>query len=435
MSIPERPGRTGFFRRFGRAALPAAALAAALLLAPGTARAQTPSDPRNQCGALSSGAATCADQAYGVGIRYDAADGWPQGVAGDVSLTVTGGSSTAISAPASPPNSWTDAAIVIRTAAQGSGDSTSRAVTLAVGSGDNDVAITEDAVQTNHGVQVHQFGKGADSTTVTVGGGVTIGAASAPMKHYGVFTLVIESDNTGDHSITSAATIHSTEFGILMDARGSGNTSVANSGTITTSTTGGGAYNKSGIRVLDWSGGFGDDRTADTTTTVENSGSIATSAAYARGIHVNADGLGLYRIVNSGTIETRSASNAEGIYVNAANHAGAADARAVSVEHSGGVTTAGMGSHGISVFGSDGPGSLSVESSGDITTEGMAAHGISVSHNSIGGAAPSGSPPRKATSRRREGRTRTAPRSSAPPGSTRRAAASASGTGARATSA
>ena len=385
MSIPERPGRTGFFRRFGRAALPAAALAAALLLAPGAARAQTPSDPRNQCGALSSGAATCADQAYGVGIRYDAADGWSGGVAGDVSLTVTGGSSTTITAPASPPNAWTDAAIVIRTAAQGSGDSTSRVVTLAVGSGDNDVAITEDAVQTNHGVQVHQFGKGADSTTVTVGGGVTIGAASAPMKHYGVFTLVTESDNTGDHSITSAATIHSTEFGILMDARGSGDASVANSGSITTSTTGG-AYNKSGIRVLDWSGGFGDDRTADTTTTVENSGSIATSASSARGIHVDADGLGLYRIVNSGTIATSGTTNADGIHVNAHNNAGAADARAVSVEHSGDITTAaGTGSHGIAIFGVKGRGNLSVESSGDITTAGMGAHGIIVSHDSTEG--------------------------------------------------
>ena len=166
MSIPERPGRTGFFRRFGRAALSAALLAAALLLAPGTARAQTPSDPRNQCGALASGAAACSNQAYASGIRYDTADGWDNGVAGPVTLTVTGGSATAISAPA-PPNTWTNAAIVIRTAAQGSGDSASRAVTLRVGDGSNDVTITEHATQMNHGVQVHQFGKAADSTTVT----------------------------------------------------------------------------------------------------------------------------------------------------------------------------------------------------------------------------------------------------------------------------
>ncbi len=384
MSIPERPGRTGFFRRFGRAALSAALLAAALLLAPGTARAQTPSDPRNQCGALASGAAACSNQAYASGIRYDVADGWGDGVAGPVTLTVTGGSATAISAPA-PPNSWTNAAIVIRTAAQGSGDSASRAVTLRVGDGSNDVTITEHATQMNHGVQVHQFGKAADSTTVTLGSGVNIGTASNPMKRYGVFVLTIESDNTGDHSISSAATIHSTEFGILMDARGSGDTSVTNSGSITTAQTGGTSWLKSGIRVLDWSGGRGDDRTADTTTTVTNSGSIATSAGSARGIQVDADGLGLYRIVNSGTIRTASAADAEGIHVDARHHAGAADARAVSVEHSGDITTSGTASHGVEIYGGMGRGSLSVESSGDITTSGHGARGIHVAHDSTEG--------------------------------------------------
>ena len=383
MSIPERPGRTGFFRRFGRAALSAVLLAAALLLAPGTARAQTPSDPRNQCGALASGAAACSNQAYASGIRYDVADGWSNGVAGPVTLTVTGGSATAISAPA-PPNTWTNAAIVIRTAAQGSGDSTSRAVTLTVGDGSNDVTITEHATQMNHGVQVHQFGKAADSTTVTLGSGVNIGTASNPMKRYGVFVLTIESDNTGDHSISSAATIHSTEFGILMDARGSGDTSVTNSGSITTAQTGGTVWHKSGIQVLDWSGGRGDDRTADTTTTVTNSGSIATSAGPARGIHVDADGLGLYRIVNSGTIRT-SGANGEGIYVDARHHAGAADSRAVSVEHSGDITTAGIGGHGIFVASRDGNGNVSVESSGDITTPATNANGIYVADESASG--------------------------------------------------
>jgi len=384
MSIPEPHGRTGFSRRFGRAALSAVLLAAALLLAPGTARAQTPSDPRNQCGALASGAAACSNQAYASGIRYDAADGWSNGVAGPVTLTVTGGSATAISAPA-PPNTWTNAAIVIRTAAQGSGDSASRAVTLRVGDGSNDVTITERATQMNHGVQVHQFGKAADSTTVTLGSGVNIGTASNPMKRYGVFVLTIESDNTGDHSISSAATIHSTEFGILMDARGSGDTSVTNSGSITTAQTGGTSWHKSGIRVLDWSGGRGDDRTADTTTTVTNSGSIATSAGSARGIQVDADGLGLYRIVNSGTIRTASAADAEGIHVDARHHAGAADSRAVSVEHSGDITTSGTSSHGVEIYGGMGRGSLSVESSGDITTSGHGAHGIHVSHDSTEG--------------------------------------------------
>ena len=99
------------------------ALAAASFLAPDEARA------RDECGALDAqGAATCSDQAYAGGIRYDAADSWNDGVAGPVTLTVTGGSATTISAPASPPNGWTDGAIVVRTAPQGMSDSTSRAV-------------------------------------------------------------------------------------------------------------------------------------------------------------------------------------------------------------------------------------------------------------------------------------------------------------------
>ena len=110
--------------------------AAALLLPGDAAQAQTPSDPRNQCGALSSGAATCSDQAYTNGIRYDVWNGWNDGVAGDVALTVTGGPDTTITAPPSPANGWTDDAIVVRTATQT--DSTSRDIVLNVGAGAND---------------------------------------------------------------------------------------------------------------------------------------------------------------------------------------------------------------------------------------------------------------------------------------------------------
>ena len=337
---------------------------------------------RDECGTWSTTATshTCSNQAYASGIRYDANDGWPGGVAGSVALAVTGGSATAISAPASPPNLWTDGAIVIRTAVQGSGDSTSRAIALTVGSDGNAVAIAEHATETNHGILVHQFGNAADAATVTLGSGVTIGTASAPMRHYGVTVLVTESGNTADHGIDSAATIHSTGFGLLMDARGSGSTTVTNSGSITTAATGGTAGQQSGIRVLDWSGGFGDDRTADTTTTVTNSGSIAVSAAQAHGIHVDADGLGLYRTVHSGTVSA-SGAGGHGIYVQASRHAGAAGSEAVAVQSSGTVTATGAGGHGILVDASSAPdpgdGNIAVTTTGGtISATGEGALGI-----------------------------------------------------------
>ena len=357
------------------------ALAAASLLAPDEARAQV----RNQCGALDAqGAATCSDQAYAGGIRYDAADSWNDGVAGPVTLTVTGGSATTISAPASPPNRWTDGAIVIRTAPQGMSDSTSRAVALTVGSGSNAVAIAEHATQTNHGIIVFQFGKAADAAAVALGSGVVIGTSSAPMKHYGVHVLVTESTNTAAHSIASAATIHSQGFGLLMDARGSGSTTITNSGSITTYAAGGNAGQKSGIRVLDWSGGFGDDRTADTTTTVTNSGSVAVGGENTHGVHVDADGLGLYKTVNSGTV-TASGAGGHGIYVNGGNHAGAAGATAVEVENTGAVTASGANGWGIFVR-TAGAGNARVTSSGSVTASGMGGNAVHVGAEGAGSA-------------------------------------------------
>ena len=250
------------------------------------------------------------------------------------------------------------------------------------------MAIAEDATETNHGVVVHQFGKAADAATVTLGSGVAIGTSTAPMKHYGVQVLVTESTNTADHGIDSAATIHSTGFGLLMDARGSGSTTVTNSGSITTAETGGNAGQKSGIRILDWSGGFGDDRTADTTTTVTNSGSIAVSAAQAHGIHVDADGLGLYRTVHSGTVSA-SGADGHGIYVQASRHAGAAGSEAVAVESSGVIIASGATSDGIRVDSASGPdpgdGNIAVTTTGGtITATGAGARGILVGNASDG---------------------------------------------------
>ena len=339
-------------------ALPALVCAAVLALPSGEAGAQ-----RNQCGALSSGAATCANQAYTAadgGIRYDVADGWVNGVAGDVGLTVTGGAATTITSPTAAAGGWASG-IVLRTAVQGSGDATSRTVTLDAGldagAGAPAVVITQsNNILTggfdNSGVVIHQRGNAADATTVTLGSNVAIGTSMAPMKKFGVTVLVEIGTNTATQTIASAATIHSTEWGLMMDNRGRGNTAITNTGSITTEATGGTIYNKSGIRVLDWSGNRGANRTADTTTTVTNSGAITVSAAGAHGIHVDADGLGLYRVVHSGTGTKKimaSGENGHGIYVNASFHDGAAGTDAVRIESSGDITASGENARGIFV--------------------------------------------------------------------------------------
>ena len=359
-----------------RLSAPLAAFLSLLLLAPDEARAQ-----RNQCGALSSGAATCSDQAYASGIRYDVTGGWVNGVAGDVRLTIPGGSATTVTAPTAA--GW-GSGVVARTAVQGTGDSTTRTIALTIGAGTTAVAIvrstnTNTGGFDNTGVAVHQRGNAADATTVTLGGGVTIGAEAAPMQNFGVHVLVETSTNTAAHKIESAATIHSTGFGLLMDNRGAGDSVVTNSGSITTTGTGGVAGQKSGIRVLDWShsppGSLGgDSRTASTSTTVTNSGSVTVSAANARGIEVNAEGLGLYKTVNSGTVSA-SGENGNGILVVGTYKTGAAGSKAIEIENSGHIGTSGAGGHGVYVETVDamapsgrGSGNVEIANSGSIST-------------------------------------------------------------------
>ena len=348
------------------------ALVAASLLAPDEARAQ-----RNACGALSSGMATCSDQAYASGIRYDAADGWGNGIAGNIALTVTGGSATAISsAAAAASNSW-GSGIVLRTAHHATD---TRTVDLRVGTSSNAVRITQttgtlNAGFDNTGVVIHHRAAGASPTTVTLGSGVDIGTMAAPMKRSGVHVLVERADNTADHTITSAADIYSAGFGILMDPRGSGNVVVTNSGSIVNAAvTGGTTGNADGIRILDWTATRGNERPATATTTVTNSGSVSVSQAGGSGIRVDAEGLGLYKTVNSGTVSATSTAS-HGIFVDATYHWGAARTEAVEIENTGAITTAGASVHGIYAETYDGgnpqgrgDGNLEITNSGSISS-------------------------------------------------------------------
>ena len=324
------------------------ALAAASLLAPDEARA------RDECGALdANGAITCSNAAYASGIRYDVANGWNDGIAGDVAVTVTGGAATTVTSPTA---TGLGSAIVVRTAPQGSGVMTSRTLALTVGTGSNAVAIAQStntitSGDDNIGVVVHQRGNRADATTVTLGSGVTIGTETTPMKNFGVFVLAPEAANTGAQTLTSAATIHSANYGLYMDARGAGDTAITNTGSITVAAAGGVAWNKSGIFFRDWGGSPGAGRTADTTTTVTNSGSVTVGAANGHGIEVHAQGLGLYRTVHSGTVSaTAAAGTGHGIHVTGANHAGTAGSEAIAVESSGRISVRSPDGDGIYVY-------------------------------------------------------------------------------------
>ena len=340
------------------------ALALLLLLPAGQAWAQ-----RNACNALdANNAATCSAAAYADGIVYDTSNNYPTGgIGSDVTLTVTGstgGAATAITSRAPVALTWPNvsfaAGIVVRTAPQAMNAPTTetRNIALTVGTGTNAVAITQRTGVTqnmdfdNSGIFVQQIGARADTTTVTLGSGVTIGTQAAPMRRAGIHAQVGSRTNTGTYTINSAATIHSAAFGILMDNRGAGSSAITNSGSITTmATTGGTTGWASGIRVLDWGRGANPgNRTADSRTTVTNSGTITVRQAGGHGIEVDAAGLGLYRTVNSGTVSTAVSTTAtalHGILVNAGWHTGAAGSTAIEIENSGSITTAADNAFGI----------------------------------------------------------------------------------------
>ena len=320
------------------------------------------------CGVLNNFRATCGDQAFASGILYEDNPGWAQGVITDVRITVTGGAATTITAP---PNrsTWREGGIVLRTDGRVGG---SRDIELSVAAGTNDgnaVVIQEHSSNGNHGVYLHQDGRGAHDTTATLGSGVMIGTTTARMRNSGVQVLVLSSTNTGVHTITSAATIHSTTAGLEMANRSSGRDVVTNSGTITTAATGGG----SGILVSPGAGSELNTRSGSSTTT--NSGSITVSNANAHGIYVFATGVALYKAVNSGTI-TASGAPGHGIYVDARRYKGTTGDGGIQIENSGsgarGITASGAGSFGIYVDATGamntGAEDITITNSGDVTS-------------------------------------------------------------------
>ena len=186
-------GRGGRGKRSFFGVLGAALLAAALLLAPGGARAA------DECGALSSGAASCTNQAFASGISYTVASG-----AGGLGLTVGGGAATTITASGSSHG-----------VALSMGVTTTGNMALTVGSA-GAVEIVEDSTA-SHGIHLRQDGSG--TATADIRSGVTIGTASTPMGTDGVrFDLFRNTANKGGDraSLTSGAEIHAAGRGLVL---------------------------------------------------------------------------------------------------------------------------------------------------------------------------------------------------------------------------
>ena len=122
------PGGPASAGTFASGALGGAALlaAAAFLVAPGAARAGD-----DACGALSSNAASCSDQAYTTGILYNDAS--------PITVTITGGAATTISATGN--GGWWSA-VVVRPGSHASED---RSIDLDVGATGNAVVISQGA--------------------------------------------------------------------------------------------------------------------------------------------------------------------------------------------------------------------------------------------------------------------------------------------------
>ena len=285
------------------------ALAIALFPAPEAARAQTPTDDRNHCGANSGSSLSCTAAAYGRGIIY-----WGQTNA--VTLTVPGTATTATITASTTAFDGLDNGISIRTNPH---PSQVRNVMLTVG-GTGAVAIVQgstpdaNAWHANHGILVYPGAANGSTVTVDVKSGVTIGTATTSMSNTGIEVV----DVPGAVSVTSAARIYAGVRGIRV-GNAAGTTMVTNSGAITA----GG----DGIYVRSWNSAGA--------VTVANSGAIASDA---RGIYVEDGGsAGATTVTSSGAIT----ADGDGIFAKTAGQDAAGANAGVSIAHSAGAIAAG----------------------------------------------------------------------------------------------
>ncbi len=312
-------------------ALLGAALLAALLWAPGEARAV------EECGDLSpdGSTATCTATTYSDGIFYGGADSadW---TGGNNTVNIEGSSTTTtITAGA------TQAVGVYLLTSQ----SGNRRINLNMGGATGGTAHVIDIVQgtntvagvdRNNGIYLEMRHQRNSPATIDVKAGVTIGSATTPMKQNGIWLQLQGTGSfwgSGQGTIDSAATIYATKRGILVGRRLANTTNpttITNSGAINSGEEGIYLWYPSYTRPFPTANRNDYTGSADIT----NSGTIAVSGAYA-GIHMNYNNDRNATIANMGAI---SAPMGSGIWLSYASAAGT-----VSVRNSGTIAAAGVG--------------------------------------------------------------------------------------------
>ena len=347
-------------------ALGAALLAAALLLAPGEARALI------ECGPAGANVLTCSGATYSDGIYYP-------------NSAKLGGTNPTVSVPGRSAGATT-----ITLGSQAAGihveSQATHGFTVNVGGSTGGTAHVVNIVQgtnsvsganRNNGVYLRQLSNNR-TTTLDVRSGVTIGSSATPIKQNGIYvdlrpTAASLGVGATAGTITNAAPIHAARQGIRVSRTEGGTndaTTVTNTGAIHSGVNNAGATGSyvdrpHGIRVLHG----GTQLTGSLT--VDNDGDITVGGAYT-GILMNYWGAGALSLDNSGDIAAATGQTArQGIQFNY-KYWNNQSAQAITLTNSGDITASEFGIRLTKLSGGD----VELTNSGDITVTGNAAHAI-----------------------------------------------------------
>ncbi len=353
-------------------ALGAAVLAAALLLAPETARAGA------ECGGGNSLTLNCAVTDFTNGIVY--------GIAGDGNnLVGTGiGQTINLLGSATRPITITAGPLGVAIGGQKTG---STGLTLNIGGATGGTAHVINIVQgtnahtgadRNNGIYLWQSTNNTGaSADVNVRAGVTIGTMATPMKRHGIFlepraSSTSQGRGSAGTTLTSAATIYAARQGIRVYRTQGGtndNTAITNTGDIYSgvgnpSATGGNYRDDRPHGILAFVGGT----SLTGSLIVDNDGDITLGGAYT-GILMNYWGAGGMSLDNSGNIGAVAGQTAkEGIRFNF-DYWDNQSAQAVTLTNSGDIRASDFGIRLKKLSGGD----VTLTNSGDITVTGDAA--------------------------------------------------------------
>ncbi len=353
-----------------------ALLAAALLLAPGDARAI------QECGAASLNAVvTCSGASYPDGIFYGGADTgrWLQGnnrinVPGSAGATTTitattdGTSTQSVGVYArggTGSNDW--AHIIIG----GETDGTPHVVNIVQGTSTNTDTDRNNGVYFRTDVQSVN---NSAATTIELRSGVTIGSAAAPMKQNGLWAVLGGSGGrgSGPATITSAAPIFAAKRGILFARNVSnitGATTITNSGDISSGEEG--IYLWYSRVVAPWvSAPLSTLNTFTGGATITNTGDIAVSGADKYGIVMNYRGIGAAEVDNEGDIDAPLGSGIHLVHANGDSRL--TNNGAATLTNRGAVSAATLG---LRLEKHSGAGATTLTNSGDVTVTADAAAG------------------------------------------------------------